>query len=56
MSELHVIAQDIVEECKEKMTTPLGEIFKKHTKGLNDAEVKLVHDAFQELIRKEILG
>lgn len=56
MSDLHIIAQEILEECKEKISEPIGDIFRKHTEGLNDAEVKLVHDAFQELFLEDILS
>lgn len=56
MSDLHTLAQEILEDCEANINRPLAGIINYHTQNCTEAEKELVIEAFGELLREKLLG
>ena len=56
MSDLHLIAQEIVEDLNKHPDLNMAGIINYHTQSCTEAEKSLIIDAVSELLKEQLLG
>lgn len=56
MSDLHITAQEIIEDINNHSDLSMAGIINYHTQDCNEAEKSLVIDAVGEMLKEQLLG
>lgn len=56
MSDLHIVAQEIMEDLNDNCTKSIAGIINYHTQNNSEAEKVLIIEALSEMLKEQLMG